>query len=193
MSMLQIDNTLVSDDIVTKCFCCDLTKCFGNCCFYGSSGAPLEKEETIIIKQSFPKIKPYLSTKGYKVIKQKGLFIKDEDGDIVTPLVNEKDECAYAYFEDGITLCAIEKAFIEKKIEFRKPLSCHLYPIRIKQNKEYDAVNYDHWDICTSAIEEGIKKGMPVYEFLKDPLIRKYGPDWYEKLCAFAKSLYFQK
>ncbi len=191
--MLQIDNTLVSDNLVTKCFCCDLAKCFGNCCFYGNSGAPLEKEETIIIKQTFSKIKPYLSPKGHKVIKQKGLFIKDEDGDIVTPLVNEKDECAYAYFEEGITLCAIEKAFIEKKIKFRKPLSCHLYPIRIKKNKEYDAVNYDHWDICNSAIEEGIKKGIPVYEFLKEPLIRKYGTQWYEKLCEFAESSYFQK
>ncbi len=158
------------------------------CCYHGDAGAPLEPEEINKIQNYFPFIKSYLSNESIESIKKHGLWVKDRDGDIVTPLVNNK-ACAYAFKEQGIYFCAFEKAWSEKKINFQKPLSCHLYPIRIKSYKKFDAVNYDPWKICKSAVEEGKKKNIRLYQFLQKPIIRKYDKAFYKKLDIAAKEV----
>ena len=188
--MLVIDKTLVSENLVQKEFVCDLNKCKGACCVAGDGGAPLEKSELRELKKNFQSIKSYLSKEGKAAIAKKGFYEKDKDGDFVTPLVDKTFECAYAYFNaDGIAKCAIEKAFLENKITFRKPISCHLYPVRIKNYSDYDAVNYDKWEICSPACELGKQLQVPVFKFVKEALIRKYGIDWYNNLEEAAKLL----
>lgn len=186
--MLEIGKTLISLDVFTQKFCCDLGSCLGACCVYGDSGAPLTKEEMVKLEDVFPKVKPYLRPEGLKVIQKEGVHVVDNDHDNVTPLVND-GECAYVIFENGISLCAIEKAYRDGAIDWIKPISCHLYPIRIKEYKHYDAVNYDQWDICDPAIIKGQGLGLPVYLFAKDALIRKYGHEWFEQLDYAAKNL----
>lgn len=188
--MLQVDNTIVSFDIFEKKFVCDLEKCKGACCIHGDSGAPLEEDEKLILRKIYKKIKPYLREEGVKSVKDLGVFIKDADGDYVTPLVNGK-ECAYVIFENGIAKCAIEKAYLDGKIEFKKPISCHLYPIRITKYKKFDAVNYHEWDICRDALKNGKSLDVNIFTFLKESLIRKYGQDWYEQL-KYAEKNYEQ-
>ena len=180
-TMLQIGETIISLDVIEKYFVCNLDKCKGNCCIYGDSGAPLEKNEAKQIKKKINIIKKYLTEKGKEVIKNMGVSMIDSDGDLVTPLIDNA-ACAYVYFDNGIAKCAIEKAFLEKKIDFRKPVSCHLYPIRIKKYSTFDAVNYDQWDICKSARKLGAEKQVNVFRFLKEPLIRKYGEEWFSEL-----------
>ncbi len=188
-TMLQIQDTLVSMDVISKKFICNLDFCKGNCCVYGDYGAPLEEKEIKILKKNFYKIKPYLTDKGEETIKKQGLTIKDDEGDFVTPLIDGK-ECAFTYFDDNnIAGCAIEKAFLNNDIDFRKPVSCHLYPVRIKKYKTFTAVNYHEWDICNSAIANGDKQGIPVYIFLKDALTRYFGAEWYDELIQAAKTL----
>jgi hypothetical protein len=188
--MLQIDNTIISRDIIENKFSCDLIKCKGACCLYGDSGAPLDLEETFILKKIYPQIKKYLTVEGLLTIEAFGLFIEDEEGDLVTPLINNK-ECAYSYTDDKkILKCAIEKAFLDKKIKFRKPVSCHLYSIRINKHKDFDAVNYHKWSCCEHAVIQGNNKKISLYQFLKIPLIRKYGKEWYSKLDYAAKNYY---
>ncbi len=189
--MLEIENTLISLDLVTKKFCCDLPACKGACCVYGDSGAPLSEEEKLLIEEVFPAVKPYLRPEGLKAIEEQGLHVVDSDHDTVTPLVN-KGECAFVVFVNGISLCGIEMAYRDNKTKWIKPLSCHLYPIRIKQYKSYDAVNYDQWDICNPALEHGNNLGLPVYQFAKDALIRAYGAEWFEQLDYAAKNLQFE-
>ncbi len=189
--MLQIGNTLVSLDILENNFVCDLQKCKGECCVSGDSGAPLEEEETTELEEAWPVVKEYLQEEGRESIEQYGLYLRDADGDLVTPLIKGYRECAYTIFENGIATCAIEKAYLDGKIRFRKPVSCHLYPIRIQKLKNYDAVNYDRWDICAAACTLGDKLKVPVYKFLKEPLIRKYGEQWYHEL-EFAADLYLR-
>ena len=179
--MLQIENTIVSTDILEKKFCCDLDSCKGICCVLGDSGAPLLPEEAEILEFIFEDIKEFLTAEGITAIEKQGFYIVDDDGDTVTPLVNGK-ECAYTFFEDGIARCAIEKAHSLMKIDFRKPVSCHLYPIRIKEYNKFNAVNYEKWDKCDPGICYGEKHHVILYHFLKDALIRKYGSDWYAKL-----------
>ncbi len=180
--MISIDNTRISDDIVEEKFVCDLIKCKGACCVGGESGAPLEEDEKEILENIYDKVKPYLTKEGIEAIEKYGLYVKDMDDDLVTPLINGDGACAYTIFENGIAHCGIEKAYREKKIDFQKPISCHLYPIRITKYKNYDAVNYHEWDLCKPACARGKKLQVPVYIFLKDSLVRKYGSDWYEKL-----------
>jgi hypothetical protein len=180
--MISIDNTLVSDDIIKEKFVCDLVKCKGACCVGGESGAPLEEEEKEILENIYDKVKPYLAKEGIEAIEKYGLYLKDLDDDLVTPLINGDGACAYAIFENGIAQCGIEKAYREKKIDFQKPVSCHLYPVRITKYKNYDAVNYHEWEVCSPACSLGKKLQVPVYMFLKDSLVRKYGAAWYEKL-----------
>lgn len=189
--MIQIGRNIVSFDVLEEKFCCDLGFCKGVCCVHGDSGAPLEKDEAEILENVFPKVKPYLRKESILSIEKQGFYIIDSDGDLVTPLLNGK-ECAYAYFENGIAKCAIEKAYFDKKIAFRKPVSCHLYPIRITDYKEFSAVNYHKWEICAEAVKKGKKENIPVYIFLKDALIRKYGQEWYNELII-AKDLYDKK
>ncbi len=180
--MIQVRNVLLSDDIVEELFICDINKCKGACCVEGDLGAPLEKEELKEVEDAYEKVKPYLNEEGIKAIENVGKYILDEEGDFSTPTVHGK-ECAYAvYDKSGILQCAFELAHKNRKSDFRKPISCHLYPIRIKKYDDFDAANYDRWDICRSGCRLGTAKGVPVYKFLKDALIRKYGKDWYKEL-----------
>ncbi len=186
--MIEINDTLVSRDLFEKKFACNIMACKGQCCVDGDSGAPLEDDEILTMKKVYPKVKRFMRSEGIKAVKQQGLYVIDYDEDKVTPLVNER-ECAYAIFENGIALCAFEKAFNEGVISFQKPISCHLYPIRISQLKTHSALNYDTWDICHHARECGKLQNIPVYKFLKQPLIRKYGKEWYKELELIASEL----
>ena len=186
--MIVIDNTIISDDVVEELFLCDVERCKGACCVEGDLGAPLTEEELVIIPGIYHYIKPYLSEKGNKTLKKKGFYIKDWQGDFSTPTIRGK-ECAYAiYDEKGILKCGIEKAFDEGKIDFKKPVSCHLYPVRLTEDEKYTAVNYDRWLICSSACAYGIKMNVPLYKFLKEAFIRRFGEEWYEKLETHVSS-----
>ena len=186
--MLQIDNIIVSMDIVKENFKCDIKKCKGLCCVHGDSGAPLEEYELSILKEIYPEVKPYLRREGISTIENEGTYIIDKDKDYVTPVINGK-ECAYAVFELGVAKCGIELAFADRRISFRKPLSCYLYPVRIKKYNNFDAVNYDRWNICEPARELGNKLNIPVFEFVEDALVCKYGKKWLEELKRFASDM----
>jgi hypothetical protein len=187
--MLQIGSAIVSPDILEKQFVCDLAGCRGMCCVYGESGAPLAEEEIPILREIFPKVKPYMTPAGIAVVEQQGVYATDFDNDKVTPLINDSEDCAYANTEKGVIHCAIERAFVNGETDFRKPLSCHLYPIRITEYAAFDAVNYHRWSVCNDAAKLGEKTATPLYVFLKEPLIRKYGTEWYEQLCVAAKEI----
>jgi hypothetical protein len=179
--MIIVDDTCISDDIADKYFVCNIEKCKGACCVEGHLGAPLEEEELTILSDIYDKVEPYLTEEGKKTIEKEGLYIEDYEGDYSTPTINGR-ECAYANYENGKLYCGIEKAYLEGKITYRKPISCHLYPIRITKYDQYDAINYDRWHICNDACSFGEKLGVPLYKFLKEPLIRKYGEVWYRQL-----------
>lgn len=179
--MISIDRTVISMNLFDKKFCCNLEKCKGNCCRYGDSGAPLEEAEAVILEEIWPVVEKYMRPEGIEAVREKGTSMVDSDGDTVTPLIGN-DECAYAIVEDGIFKCAIEMAWTDGKIKFRKPESCHLFPVRIKKYSEFDAVNYEEWKICKPAIYLGEELDLPVYKFLKEPLIRVYGKNWYKEV-----------
>ena len=182
--MLQIGDILVSDDIKSVEFVCHLEKCKGACCVEGDLGAPLEEDELQVMKDIQKAVAPYLTPDVKKAIAEQGPYILDEDGDYSTPTIGGK-ECAYAHYDEkGVLKCGIEQAYLDKKIEFRKPISCHLYPIRITKKKGFEAVNYHKWSICSAACVLGKSLEVPLYKFLKDPLIRKYGKKWYNELVA---------
>lgn len=188
--MIAIEDTLVSDDVIARKFVCNLNACRGECCVAGDSGAPLEKEEIEILKNILPEVKPYIPESGLKAIETYGVNVVDDDGDDVTPLVEGNKHCAFVYFDDHhIAKCSIEKAYNEGKVTFKKPISCHLYPIRITRYKTYTAVNYHRWEVCNDACILGRELKVPVYEFLKEPLIRKFGNDWYDALKIAATEL----
>ncbi len=189
--MIEIGNTIVGLDVIEKKFVCDVPVCLGTCCVQGDSGAPLEEDEGQILEEILEKVKPYISGQGLDAIEKQGVHIIDGDGDLVTPLINNK-ECAFTIFENGIAACSIEKAYFDKKVSYRKPISCQLYPIRLTEYSDFIAVNYHHWDVCGSARELGHKQGVPAYRFLKDPLIRKFGEEWYEQLVAAAEYIELQ-
>ena len=185
--MLLIDEILISDDIIESQFICDLDACKGACCINGEGGAPLEKAELTILLDIYEKIEPYLTPEGKKAIGQQGLFVRTAESNFseyATPLVDNK-ACAYlSYDDDGIAMCGIQKAYEAKEVDWPKPISCHLYPIRINKNEFFEAINYDRWDICKAACTLGEKESVYLYEFLKEPLIRKYGAAFYEQLLA---------
>ena len=183
--MLQIDNAVLSFDILEKKFVCDLKKCHGACCVHGDSGAPLDENETKVLDEIYPQIKPFMRKEGLEAIEEHGTSVIDSDGDKVTPLVKGR-ECAYVIFEGDVAKCAIEKAYESKVIGFKKPISCHLYPIRVVKYSDFEALNYHQWEICKPATLCGEKKGIPLYIYLKEPLVRKYGETWYEKLVIAA-------
>ena len=188
--MIAIQNTLVSRDVIDKQFVCDLEKCKGACCIAGVSGAPLDVNELPILDEIYNSVEPYLTARGKEAIARQGRYLVDADGDNVTPLINEVEECAYTiYDEKNIAMCGIEKAYLEGKITWRKPVSCHLYPVRITKFKDYDAVNYEKWSVCKAACKLGEALQVPVYVFLKDSLTRKYGQAWYDELCLVAKHI----
>jgi hypothetical protein len=186
--MIEIGKSVISTELVKEHFTCDLDICKGACCVAGDSGAPLEEKEAEILEEIYPLIKPYLSKESQHTLETTGTAVLDFENELVTPLNNGK-ECAYTVFENGIAKCGIEKAFNDRVIPFRKPVSCHLYPVRIKKYKNFDAVNYDRWDICRPAITLGNDLKMPVYLFLKNALSRNYGEEWFNLLDVAAKNL----
>ncbi|MDY3345163.1 DUF3109 family protein [Riemerella anatipestifer] len=185
--MIQIEDKLISEDLFSEEFVCNLNKCKGACCIEGDAGAPLEQSEIKILDDIYPKIKSYLRPEGIKAIEEQGTSVEDFEGDLVTPLIDNRD-CAYVIFdENGITKCGIEKAYEEGAIDWQKPISCHLYPIRITEYSTFTAFNYHEWKICSDACALGKELKVPVYKFLKTPLIRKYGEGFYQTLTEAAE------
>ena len=191
--MIQLGNTILSDDIKESFFTCDLEKCKGACCVEGDLGAPLEESELPILEKIYEKVEPFLSEEGRSAIDQQGKYVLDEEGDHSTPTINGK-ECAYAVYDDrGILKCGIEQAHEAGEIDFQKPISCHLYPIRISKHDDFEAVNYDRWDICDPACSLGKTLSMPLYKFLRMPLIRRYGSRWYNRLVQILEKQILEK
>lgn len=186
--MLRIDDTIFSFDILEKKFRCNLPVCLGNCCRYGDSGAPLSNDETHTLEAIWDHVKPYLRREGIEAIEMKGKSVKDFENDNVTPLIGD-EECAWSVIKDNILMCGIEQAYEDGKIQFRKPLSCHLFPARIKYYSDFRAVNYQELSICKPAREMGEEEGIYLYEFLKAPLIRALGEEMYNELCIAAEEL----
>lgn len=179
--MIQIGDKIISRDLFEFHFICHLEKCEGNCCVFGDSGAPLEEREVGLIEENLERIKPYMRAEGQRVVNDEGGWVIDSDGDKVTPLVG-REECAFVVFEEGIARCSIEKAYDEDSIDFQKPVSCHLYPIRVSRLKNAIALNYHQWSICEPARLLGKKEGIPVFRYLKDPISRVYGTEFYDEL-----------
>ncbi|MDE6628708.1 MAG: DUF3109 family protein [Muribaculaceae bacterium] len=182
--MLQIgENTLVTLDIVERFFCCDLDKCLGACCIEGDAGAPVTEEEVREIEAAVPAIEADMLPRAIEEVRNAGVAYVDEEGDLVTTILDGKN-CAFTcYAPGGVCLCALEKAQREGRIAFRKPVSCALYPLRIKEYPTFTAVNYHRWDICRDAEALGKKLGIRLYQFLKEPLTRRFGKEWYDELC----------
>ena len=189
--MYILDNKyLLSEDIFDKNFVCNLNACKGACCWEGDWGAPLEEEEFDILEAIYPKVKPYLTPAGIEAIELQGVAVIDDEDDYSTTLI-DGGPCAYIGYEsDGTAYCAIEKAHKDGVVDWKKPISCHLYPIRIKKLPDYEALNYDKWDICSAACSLGDELKVPVYRFLKDALQRKYGEAFYAQLEDMAKFHY---
>jgi len=179
--MIQIGERIISRDLFENHFICHLEKCEGNCCVFGDSGAPLEDNEAVFLEGEIEKIMPYMSAEGKRAVKEQGAWVIDSDGDKVTPLVN-REECVFVVFEDNIARCAVEQAFDSGAVSFRKPISCHLYPIRVGKLKQGIALNYHQWSICEPARILGKSEGVPVFRFLKDPIIRVFGEEFYEEM-----------
>ncbi len=180
--MIKVGEVLVSDDVRDKEFVCNLEKCKGACCVEGDFGAPLNEDELPILEEIYPIVKPYLSPEGVKAIEKQGTHTTDDEGELCTPVIDGR-ECVYAiYDEKKILKCGIEQAYLDGKITWKKPISCHLYPIRITSKKNFEALNYNKWHICSPACSLGKELQVPVYKFLKAPLIRKYGEQWYAEL-----------
>lgn len=185
--MFQLGKTIVSEDVIQKDFVCNLSACKGACCIDGEAGAPLEKEETKILEEIYPTIKSFLRQEGIDIIESQGAWVTGDFGEPETPLIDNAD-CAYVIFDENQTaLCAIEEAYNQGVIDFKKPVSCHLYPIRVKDYSEFSAVNYHKWEICDDACSLGKELQVPVYKFVKQALIRKFGEDWYAELEIVAE------
>jgi len=187
--MIQIDDKIVSLDILREKFFCDLHACKGECCIEGDAGAPLEKEEIPELEKALPTVWEELSQSAREVINKQGVCYEDEDGEMVTSIVAGKDCVFTCYDGKGICYCALEKAYREGKSDFYKPVSCHLYPIRVQRYSGFQAINYHKWSVCKTAVVLGEKKDIPVYKFLKEPLIRKFGEEWYHELEIAAQEL----
>jgi hypothetical protein len=188
--LIAIDNILISDQVAAEQFVCDLNACKGGCCEDGDTGAPLEKEELQILRDIYLQVKPYLTAEGLKVLEKEGLYTYDQEFGWVTPTI-EGRMCAYGFRDkQGVIKCGIEQAYLDKKISWKKPISCHLFPVKISKSKRQDLeyVNYEpREDLCKAACKLGKKLKVPVYEFLKEALIRKYGSEFYLTLEATAK------
>lgn len=183
-TIVEIGDVLVSEDVICEFFACDYPVCKGACCIVGDSGAPLEEDEIPALERAYPAFKHLVPEKGRAAAETSGYFAVDREGDLVTPLVPDTEECAYCCFEGDNCLCAIEKAGLSK------PISCALYPIRVKKFRGGGmALNLHRWDICRCAFERGKREGIRVYQFLRGPLIRRFGPEFYEALDAAAQHL----
>ena len=179
--MFQLGKTIVSEDILSKEFVCNLSACKGACCVDGDAGAPLTEDETKILAEIYPKVKPFLRKEGIAAIEEMGTSVIGADGTLETTLINNKD-CAYVIYDQKTALCGIEQAYNQGEISWKKPVSCHLYPIRVKDFTEFAAVNYDKWEICDAACSLGKELEVPVYKFVKEALIRRFGENWYKEL-----------
>lgn len=186
--MIQVDNKIISLDVFEKHFICDLNACKGACCVDGDAGAPLLEKEVTILEDIYEQVKPYMVQKGIDVVDKLGVAVLDSEGEVTTPLVNNR-ECAFVIEEKGISKCAIEKAQLAGKVDFKKPISCHLYPIRVQEYSEFSAVNYHKWPICDAACSLGNELKVPVYKFTKEALIRKFGLNWFLQLEKLVSEL----
>jgi hypothetical protein len=185
--MILLENTIVSEDILEKNFICNLAACKGACCIEGDSGAPITQDELEILESELENIKPYLTAVSLEAIKTQNFWEKDTDGDLVTTCL-PTGECNFSLRDEaGMLKCGIEQAYRDGKASIQKPLSCHLYPIRISNVGEFEALNYHRWDICKPACKLGEEHQVAVYQFLKEPLIRKFGADWHNELDEIAK------
>lgn len=182
--MITVEKAILTDDIASKFFVCNIEKCKGECCEAGDLGAPLENEELQILEEIYEAVKPFLSKEGVRAIEEQGKYVLDIDNEYSTPMV-KGEACAYAIKEkSGAWTCGIEKAHLAGKTDFKKPISCHLYPIRITKYDDFEALNYHQWNICSPACSLGEQLGVPLYRFLKDALTRRYGQAWYAELVA---------
>lgn len=204
LPIVQIGDVLVSPDIFTEYFCCDLERCKGECCIEGDAGAPVEMDEVMQLEDVLDTVWDDLSAQAQAVIDKQGVVYTDEEGDLVTSIVNGKD-CVFTYYDElkfkddftgkdvcvnGCCLCAIEKAYRAGKTQFCKPISCALYPIRVaKLSNGLVGLNYNEWSVCKCAREKGRELKLPLYKFLRGPLIRRFGEEWYEGLEICAKQL----
>lgn len=195
--MLIVKDCIVSDHLADLCFACDLAKCKGACCVEGDSGAPLREEEVVELEKVLPVVLPYMTERGRETVERVGVAVRDKDGDLGTPLVDGK-ECAFVtWTDDGTALCAIELRMRNEKLgmtagansssliphsSFIKPVSCHLYPVRVEEYGEFTAVNYHEWEVCRCAVAKDNPNRKPLYEYLKEPLIRRFGQEWYDEL-----------
>lgn len=185
--IIEIDNVLVSTDIFTEYFCCDLDACKGICCVEGDAGAPVTIDEIAGIEDAIDTVWDDLSATAQAVIDKQGVAYTDRDGDLVTSIVGGKD-CVFTCYEKGCCLCALERAWRADKTAFCKPISCALYPIREKKlSNGMVALNYNRWDVCHDAVKKGNELRLPVYRFLRDPLVRRFGEDFYQQLCDAAQ------
>jgi hypothetical protein len=187
-AMFQLGKTIVSEDILQRRFVCNLTACHGACCVDGDAGAPLLESEKAILEEIYPEVKPFLRAEGIAAIENQGVWVIGADGTLETPLIDDKD-CAYVIFDGNTALCGIEQAYNQGKISWKKPVSCHLYPIRVKDFSEFAAVNYDEWEICDPACALGAELEVPVYKFVREALVRRFGQDWYDELEKVAAEL----
>lgn len=182
--MILLDDKLIAEDILKNQFACAIDKCKGACCVKGDAGAPLEFDEINAIDENLENIKPYMDPLGLEVLAEKGFYLK-QDGQYETACA-PSGECVFVSYKDNIATCAIENANHEGKSSFLKPISCHLYPVRVTKVGEFTTLNYHHWDICNPACVNGAELGLPVYAFLKNALIRAYGKDFYTMLSEYA-------
>lgn len=183
--MLVIQNAIVSEDVLSEQFVCNLSACKGECCVAGDVGAPLERGERQILENIYQHVKPFLLQEGIQAIEDQGKWVETEEPEKFNTPLMPGGGCAWMYYgEGGVVSCAIEKAWQKGLIDFKKPISCHLYPIRITRQKKYgmDMLNYERWSICKAACSNGLKLKTPVYRFLKEPIIRKYGQEFYQAM-----------
>ena len=189
LHIIQVGDVLVSPDIITEKFCCDLDKCKGECCVEGDAGAPLTMDEIAGIEDALDIVWNDMSASAQAVVDKQGVAYNDRDGDLVTSIVNGKD-CVFTCYENGCCLCALERAYRGGKTKFINPISCALYPIREKRFAGgLVGLNYNRWDVCRPAVEKGRELGLPVYKFLEGPLVRRFGKEWYQELCETAEML----
>lgn len=191
--MLQIQNTIVTLDLAEEFFCCDLEKCLGACCIEGDAGAPVTIDEVAKIEEALPVVEPEMLPRAVEEVRQNGVAYVDQEGDLVTTILDGRN-CAFTcYAPGGICLCALEKAFREGKTSFKKPASCSLYPLRLTTYPTFTAVNYHRWKICRDAVANGRKKGIRLYQFLRGPLTERFGKEWYDELAQACELYLSQK
>ncbi len=192
--MFQIgENTIVSLDLAEEFFCCDLDKCHGECCIEGDAGAPITSEEDERLREVLPKVWDELLPAGQHEIEERGVSYTDEDGDLVTSIVDGRNCVFTCYGPGGLCQCALERAFRRGETTWRKPASCYLYPVRITEYKNFTAVNYHRWSVCRDAVKLGRKLGIRLYQFLKEPLTERFGREWYDELCATCEAYLAEK